>query len=139
MDHIGIDVHKNESQLCILGEQGERKEQRIRTTPERFAAVLGERPRARILLEASTESEWVARCLERLGHEVIVADPNFARCTRPGRGRSRLIGGTRGRWPRPAGWGRTARRTGSPTPNAMCAGARRCATPWSALAPGTSV
>jgi transposase len=78
MDHIGIDVHKNESQLCILGEQGERKEQRIRTTPERFAAVLGERPRARILLEASTESEWVARCLERLGHEVIVADPNFA-------------------------------------------------------------
>jgi transposase len=29
-------------------------------------------------LEASTESEWVARCLEGLGHEVIVADPNFA-------------------------------------------------------------
>src|SRR4029450_4472445 len=33
---------------------------------------------ARILLEASTESEWVAQCLEALGHEVIVADPNFA-------------------------------------------------------------
>jgi transposase len=78
MDHIGIDVHKTESQVCILGEGGELREQRIRTTPERFAAVLGERPRARILLEASTESEWVARCLERLGHEVIVADPNFA-------------------------------------------------------------
>jgi transposase len=30
------------------------------------------------LLEASTDSEWVARCLEALGHEVIVADPNFA-------------------------------------------------------------
>src|SRR5262249_2316984 len=76
--HIGIDVHKKESQVCILGEGGELREQRISTTPERFAAVLGERPRARILLEASTESEWVARCLERLGHEVIVADPNFA-------------------------------------------------------------
>jgi transposase len=25
-----------------------------------------------------TESEWVARCLEELGHEVIVADPNYA-------------------------------------------------------------
>jgi hypothetical protein len=73
MDHIGIDVHKNESQVCILGERGELREQRIRTIPERFAAVLGERPRARILLEASTESEWVARCLEQLGHEVIVA------------------------------------------------------------------
>ena len=35
------------------------------------------RPRARILIESSTDSEWVARCLEGLGHEVIVADPNF--------------------------------------------------------------
>jgi transposase len=32
----------------------------------------------RILLEASTESEWVAQHLEALGHEVIVADPNYA-------------------------------------------------------------
>ena len=28
----------------------------------------------RILLEAATESEWVAQNLETLGHEVIVAD-----------------------------------------------------------------
>ena len=78
MDHIGIDVHKRESQICILAEGGELIEERIRTEPERFAAVLGQRPRARILLEASTDSEWVARCLEGLGHEVIVGDPNFA-------------------------------------------------------------
>ena len=78
MDHIGIDVHKKESQICILAEGGELIEPRIRTEPERFAAVLGQRPRARILIEASTDSEWVARCLEGLGHEVIVADPNFA-------------------------------------------------------------
>jgi transposase len=78
MDHIGIDVHKRESQICILAEGGELVEQRIRTEPERFAAVLGTRPRARILIEASTDSEWVARCLEDLGHEVVVADPNFA-------------------------------------------------------------
>ena len=31
----------------------------------------------RILVEAATESEWVAQHLETLGHEVIVADPNF--------------------------------------------------------------
>lgn len=78
MDHIGIDVHKRESQIYILADGGEVIEQRIRTEPERFAAVLGARPRARILIEASTESEWVARGLETLGHEVIVADPNFA-------------------------------------------------------------
>jgi transposase len=51
---------------------------RIRTEPQRFAEVLGARPRARILLEASTETEWVARSVEGLGHEVVVADPNFA-------------------------------------------------------------
>jgi transposase len=78
MDHIGMDVHKKESQLCMLTEAGELIERRVRSEPERFAAVLGDQPRARILLEASTDSEWVARCLEALGHEVIVADPNFA-------------------------------------------------------------
>jgi transposase len=40
--------------------------------------VFSERPKARVLLEASTESEWVARLLEEVGHEVIVADPNYA-------------------------------------------------------------
>jgi transposase len=78
MEHIGIDVHKRETQICILTEGGELIERRVRTLAERFSEVLGPRPRARILLEASTESEWVARCLEGLGHDVIVADPNFA-------------------------------------------------------------
>ncbi len=78
MEYIGIDVHKVQSQICIRHADGQMSEQRIRTDAERFAAVLGERPRARILLEAATESEWVARCLEALGHEVIVGDPNYA-------------------------------------------------------------
>ncbi len=59
MDHIGIDVHKNESQICIGTDQGEVQEPRIATRRERFAAVLGDRPRSQILIEASTESEWV--------------------------------------------------------------------------------
>jgi hypothetical protein len=33
MDHIGIDVHKKESQICILAEGGQLIEQRIRTDP----------------------------------------------------------------------------------------------------------
>ena len=78
MDHIGIDVHKVESQICILTESGEMVEQRIRTERERLALVLGQRAPGKILIESSTESEWVARCLEELGHEVVVADPNFA-------------------------------------------------------------
>ncbi len=78
METIGLDLHKRESQLAIQAEDGTITERRIVTSQERFTAVLGHRPRARILLEASTESEWVACHLEALGHEVIVADPNYA-------------------------------------------------------------
>src|SRR6266550_4074504 len=78
MDTIGLDLHKRESQLCIGQADGTITEQRIVTSRERFTAVLGHRPPARILVEASTESEWVACHLESLGHEVIVADPNYA-------------------------------------------------------------
>jgi transposase len=75
---IGVDLHKRESQLCTLAPDGSVTEQRIVTSRERFTAVFGDRAPARILLEASTESEWVAQCLEALGHDVIVADPNYA-------------------------------------------------------------
>jgi transposase len=78
MDIIGLDLHKRETQLCMCDEDGTVTERRIVTSRERFTAVLGSRPRAKILLEASTESEWVARHLESLGHEVLVADPNYA-------------------------------------------------------------
>ena len=46
MEHIGIDVHKNQSQICILTSDGELIEKRIRTTRERFRAVLGQREQA---------------------------------------------------------------------------------------------
>lgn len=75
---IGLDLHKRESQLCIGHEDGLIEERRILTSRDRFTAVLATYTPARILLESSTESEWVARHLEQLGHEVIVADPNFA-------------------------------------------------------------
>lgn len=75
---IGVDLHKRESQLCFLAADGTTSERRIVTSRERFTAVLGPEPAARVLLEASTESEWVARHLESLGHTVIVADPNYA-------------------------------------------------------------
>jgi transposase len=78
MDMIGIDLHTRESQLCMLAADGKLTEQRIGTSRERFTAVFGTRAPARILIEASTESEWVAVCLEAFGHAVIVADPNYA-------------------------------------------------------------
>lgn len=78
MQYIGLDLGKTSSQLCILTDDGELIERRIKTEREQFAKIIGQRPTSRIVLEASTESEWVAGCLEALGHEVIIADPNFA-------------------------------------------------------------
>lgn len=78
MEFIGIDVHKRDSQVCILSAEGEPLlEKRIRTESGRFAELLGSRPKARILVEASTESEWVARCLE--------GEDGQARCPDAGR------------------------------------------------------
>ena len=67
MDMIGIDLHKRESQLCTLAPDGAVAEQRIVTSRERFTTVFGTRAPARILLEASTESEWVAHVSRRWG------------------------------------------------------------------------
>jgi hypothetical protein len=61
MGHIGIDVHKRESQICILAESDEVIERRIGTEPERFAAVLGTRPRARIVRRAQLGRDAAAR------------------------------------------------------------------------------
>jgi transposase len=77
VEYGAIDLHKKESQIQILTESGDISDYRIATTRERLARVFWGRPRMRILVEASTESEWVAECLEQLGHEVIVADPNY--------------------------------------------------------------
>src|SRR3989475_6053692 len=78
MTNGGIDLGRRMSQICILKQDGEIIERRIRTERDRFAAVFKAHPGARILIEAGTESEWGARRLEELGHEVIVADPNYA-------------------------------------------------------------
>lgn len=78
MDNIGLDVHKRETQICLLTASGELVEERLPTSRERLAARFAPHAPSRVLLEASTESEWVAQLLETLGHQVIVADPGFA-------------------------------------------------------------
>lgn len=78
MTHVGIDLHKVESQICILRGEVEPIEVRIKTTRERLEKTLAPYRGAQILFESSTESEWVARWLEDLGHQVVVADPNYA-------------------------------------------------------------
>ena len=59
MEYGAIDLHKK-SQIRIVRESGEIVDRRIATTREGLTAVFWGWPRIRILLEASTESEWVA-------------------------------------------------------------------------------
>jgi transposase len=79
MEYGAIDLHLRRSQIRILAEdETVVLDRRIDTMRAEFDRVFSGRPRMRILLESSTESEWVAQHLESLGHEVIVADPNYA-------------------------------------------------------------
>jgi transposase len=78
MEYGAIDLHKKESQIRIVTTKGEVIDRRITTTREGFRAVFAGLAPMRVLLEAATESEWVAQHLEGMGHQVIVADPNYA-------------------------------------------------------------
>src|SRR5216117_1246719 len=78
MEYGAIDLHKKESQIRIVTTSGEVIDRRIPTSKEGFQTVFWGRAPMRLLVEASTESEWVAQHLEGMGHEVIVADPNYA-------------------------------------------------------------
>ncbi len=79
MEYGAIDLHKRRSQIRIVSEAGAVVfEQRVDTTRGALAAVFAGRPLARVLVESSTESTWVAPHLEALGQTVVVADPNYA-------------------------------------------------------------
>ena len=78
----------------------------------------------RILIESSTESEWVAQHLEALGHEVIVADPNYAPMYGSRSRKVKTDGATWRRWPRRAARGFIGGRIGRRPRRATSASAR---------------
>lgn len=79
MVYGAIDLHMRVSQIRIIDDAGVvQRDQRVPTTQERLPQAFASHGPMRILLETGTESEWVAQALEAAGHEVIVADPNYA-------------------------------------------------------------
>lgn len=78
MNIVGLDIAKRKAQVCVTKEDGTIIEERsVVQRPEELSAFFARYPGSRILLEASTSAEWVARHLESLGHDVVVADPRF--------------------------------------------------------------
>jgi transposase len=79
MVYGAIDLHARKSQIRIIDENGAvLRDGRVMTTREHLIGAFAGYGPMRILLETGTESEWVAQALEGAGHEVIVADPNYA-------------------------------------------------------------
>ena len=79
MEYGAIDLHARYSQIRIIDEEGRvQVDRRIPTSVQSLRGVFAGRPRMRLLLETGTDSEWVAQALETCGHDVIVADPNYA-------------------------------------------------------------
>lgn len=79
MVYGAIDLHMRASQIRIIDDVGVVvRDQSVPTTRERLTQAFATHGPMQILLETGTESEWVAQALEAAGHEVIVADPNYA-------------------------------------------------------------
>ncbi len=75
---IGLDLGKRNSWIVVAEEPGVIvMDRRIATTHEALGPTFASLAPSRVLMEASTPSEWVARLIETFNHEVIVADPNF--------------------------------------------------------------
>ncbi len=71
----GIDLGNKSSEICLMDCDGAILERcKIRTTKKDFEALFGALPRLRAALETGPSSNWVARLLDELGHETIVAD-----------------------------------------------------------------
>ena len=113
MVYGAIDLHMRYSQIRIVDEDGAvLRDQRVVTTRERLTTAFAGFGPMRILLETGTESEWVAQALEAAGHEVVVADPNYAPMYGELRAASRRIAATWPRWPRPIAAAGIGRRIG---------------------------
>jgi transposase len=79
MEYGAIDLHKRYTWIRLVTAEGAvTLERRVPTTREHLTAVFRGRSRARVLIESSTESEWVAQTIEGCGHEVVVASPGYA-------------------------------------------------------------
>lgn len=73
---IGLDLGSKSTQCAVFGEDLKPiKAPIVTTNREQLAALFGEFPGARVVMEASTASRWIHNLAKDLGHEVIIANP----------------------------------------------------------------
>lgn len=72
---VGLDLGDRYSEVYVVDGAGQMIEAgRLPTSSSALQKRFGHSPPCRIGLEAGTHSGWVSRLLQRLGHEVVVAD-----------------------------------------------------------------
>lgn len=77
---VGMDVGDRNSQVCILGEDGEiLEESRVPTSRAGITRKFKAMAPCRIAIETGAHSRWIHQLLTGLGHEVIVANPRKLR------------------------------------------------------------
>ena len=78
---VGVDLGDRWSEVYAVSvETGQVVvERRVATTREGLGEALEGLRRARVVMEASTQSAWVSRAVERMGHEAVVANPRAVR------------------------------------------------------------
>jgi transposase len=73
---IGMDLGDRTSRYCMLSDEGEiLREGEAATTKAGMVETFGSLGRVRIAIEVGTHSPWVSRLLQKLGHEMVVANP----------------------------------------------------------------
>jgi hypothetical protein len=77
---VGVDLGDRTSQCCVLGEDGQvREEFSLPTTQQSFQRRFSGQEQACIVLEAGLHSPWASPLLGELSHQVIVANPRRLR------------------------------------------------------------
>jgi transposase len=73
---IGVDLGDRFSHLCVLDAEAKViEESRVRTEPSALRAAFSARVPSRVVMEVGTQSAWISREIQDLGHEVWVANP----------------------------------------------------------------
>lgn len=76
MVHVGVDLHKRSSQIAVLTEEGELKEQRLENELAKVQRFFERIPApARVAIEASGTWWWLVDRLEGLGHQPVLSHP----------------------------------------------------------------
>lgn len=78
--YVGCDLGDQHTEIAVLDESGAVVDTvRVRTTQVALERYLGTHKRARVVIEVGTHSRWVADLIQRIGHEVVVANPRQVR------------------------------------------------------------